>query len=222
METDIDGDAARSVRRIGALLRSTRQERGLSIEALARAAGVGAGTVSQYERGRGNPTLQTLRKLARALDLSLAAFHASSSTLDSGDDLADPHGTDGSTLVTRWLPPVRAGRVDVVRADERRQLVLPGPGPVYEILSPDLDGAILLMQSRFRVGFDNFDEPFQHPGEEVVTLTAGRLEGRIADTQFTLEPGDSVTFDASLPHGWRTLGDTDAELYSALTPPVLK
>lgn len=93
---------------------------------------------------------------------------------------------------------------------------------MYEILSPDLEGAILLMQSRFRVGFDNFDEPFQHPGEEVVTVIAGRLEARIGDNELTLAPGDTVTFDASLPHGWRTLGDSDAELYSALTPPMLK
>lgn len=84
MKSETDGGAARSVRRIGELLRSTRQERGLSIEALARAAGVGAGTVSQYERGRGNPTFQTLRKLAAILDVPLTAFYATSSAPGSG------------------------------------------------------------------------------------------------------------------------------------------
>lgn len=216
MKIQTDDSVDRSNRAIGKLLRSTRQERGLSIESVAKAAGIGAGTISQYERGLGNPTIQTLRRLGDALDLSLAEF--ASTPLVADGETQHKHGA----AVTQGEHGVRKGRVDVVRTDRRRQLVLPGACAIYEILSPDLDGALLVMQNIFRVGFDNFDLPFQHTGEEVLTVIEGRLEGRIGDTSVTLEPGDTVTFDASLPHGWRTLGTTDAKLYSALTPPTLK
>ncbi|WP_208024433.1 helix-turn-helix domain-containing protein [Amycolatopsis pithecellobii] len=212
-EHDDDG-----IRAMGKQLRSTRRARGLSIEALAKAAGVGAGTVSQYERGMGNPTVQTLRKLADVLDVPLTAFASGPPPMSNGD----PHHGRGDAPPAPWTPAARPGRVDVVRADGRRRLTLPGVGPVYDILSPDLDGSLLLMHSVFRVGFDNFDAPFQHVGEEVIVLVEGRLEGRIGDQSVILEAGDTVTFDASLRHGWRTLGDTDASLYSAITPPTLK
>lgn len=217
MKIESDVNVVRSIHAIGSLLRATRRQRELSIEDLANAAGVGTGTVSQYERGMGNPTIQTLRKLAQALDLPLAAFYGDPS---SGDD--QEHPAPSVEALAEWPNTHRRGRVSVVPADGRRQLTLPGVGPVYDILSPNLDGALLLMHSVFRVGFDNLEAPFEHPGEEVITLTEGRLEGRIGETSVILEEGDTVTFDAWLPHGWRTLGDVDAKLYSALTPPILK
>jgi DNA-binding XRE family transcriptional regulator/mannose-6-phosphate isomerase-like protein (cupin superfamily) len=213
-----DDSTERGIRAIGKQLRLTRRARGLSIEALAKSAGVGAGTVSQYERGMGNPTIETLRKLAAVLDVPLTAFASGPSATSNGY----PHHTGPDASTTQWTPAVRPGRVDVVRADGRRRLTLPGVGPAYDILSPDFDGALLLMHSVFRVGFDNFDVPFQHVGEEAVVVVEGRLEGRIGDRSLILDAGDTVTFDASLSHGWRTLGDTDATLYSAITPPTLK
>ena len=46
---------------------------GLKQEELARAAGIRAGTVSDYERGKLTPGLKTLGRLADALGFSLAA-----------------------------------------------------------------------------------------------------------------------------------------------------
>lgn len=219
MKMDENQDQAVNIAAIGKVLRTARKEKGLSIEMLAKTAGVGAGTVSMYERGMGNPTVQTLRRLADILGLPLTGLATSPSAVDAL--VPHPSSADENRTVS-LMPRFQAGRVSIVRQSERRRLVLPGVGPVYDILSPDLDGALLLMHSIFRVGFDNLDEPFQHFGEEVVTVLEGRLEGRIGDTTFVLEEGDTVTFDAALPHGWRTLGDTNASLYSALTPPVLK
>jgi transcriptional regulator with XRE-family HTH domain len=217
MNVNLDEGAAQSVRAMGVQLRVMRKEQGLSIEELAKTAGVGAGTVSQYERGMGNPTVHTLRKLTDALGLPMSAL--ASSSLPS---VADLHGAPNVSDGSQWTSLVRAGRVDVVRVEDRRRLVLPGVGPSYEILSPDMNGALLVMLSVFRVGFDNFDQPFEHAGEEAITVTDGRLEGLIGGTSVVLEKGDTVTFDASLPHAWRTLGESDATLYSAITPPTLK
>lgn len=52
-------------------LREVRLDRGLSQEGLAALAGVGRHAVERAERGEAAPTLWTLRKVARALDLDL-------------------------------------------------------------------------------------------------------------------------------------------------------
>jgi transcriptional regulator with XRE-family HTH domain len=56
-------------------IRKVRDSRGMTIEDLARKAGVNKGTVSEIERGTANPTQSTLESLAKALDTSLAMLY---------------------------------------------------------------------------------------------------------------------------------------------------
>lgn len=58
---------------VGARLRVLREQQGLSLSALARAASLGKGTLSELESGQRNPTLETLFALTSALGLPLAA-----------------------------------------------------------------------------------------------------------------------------------------------------
>src|SRR5581483_5197516 len=67
------GDLARLV---GDRLRTVRKERGLSVGALAAAADIGKGSLSEIENGARNPTLGTLYALAGALGVPLAALLA--------------------------------------------------------------------------------------------------------------------------------------------------
>jgi transcriptional regulator with XRE-family HTH domain len=55
--------------RFGGNLRWARERAGLSQEALANEAGVDRAAVSVFERGRRNPNLRTILRLARALEL---------------------------------------------------------------------------------------------------------------------------------------------------------
>ena len=63
-------------RLVGARLRAARRERGRSLAALADAAGVGKGSLSEIENGARNPTLSTLYALAGALGVPLATLLA--------------------------------------------------------------------------------------------------------------------------------------------------
>ena len=64
----------------GRALRQLRTERRLSQEALAHAADLDRTYVSGIERGERNPTLESIQKLAKALDLRVSelARHAES------------------------------------------------------------------------------------------------------------------------------------------------
>ena len=63
-------------RLVGERLRAARRARGLSLGALAEAARVGKGSLSEIENGTRNPTLGTLYSLAGALGVPLAVLLA--------------------------------------------------------------------------------------------------------------------------------------------------
>jgi transcriptional regulator with XRE-family HTH domain len=69
-------DVVRSeVQRLGRLIRLARGDR-YSLEALATRSGVSTGLLSQIERRIGNPSFQTLLRLAHALDIPVAKLLA--------------------------------------------------------------------------------------------------------------------------------------------------
>lgn len=79
----------------GARVRALRQERGLTLTALAAAAGIGKGSLSELESGRRNPTLDTLYAVAGPLGVPLAAL------LDfSAGAVASDEGFEGVLLHT--------------------------------------------------------------------------------------------------------------------------
>jgi transcriptional regulator with XRE-family HTH domain len=63
-------------RLVGERLRAARRERGLSVGALAEAAVIGKGSLSEIENGARNPTLSTLYALADTLGVPLATLLA--------------------------------------------------------------------------------------------------------------------------------------------------
>jgi transcriptional regulator with XRE-family HTH domain len=176
---------------LGRVLRETRVAAHLSVEALAAAAGVSAGSISQLERGRGNPSFLTLRRLATALQVPLGHF----------------------------LQGPETGQM-VVRAEQRRRLRLPTePGLVYELLTPGLGGALEVLRSQIPPGFDNRDQPFQHVGEECVHLLSGTLQVGFGGRRYELAEGDSITYDSSVAHYWVNATDAVAVIIGAVTPP---
>lgn len=59
---------------LGQAVRRRRHTKGLTIEALARKAGMSARHLGLIERGHGNPRWDTLSALASALDMSLSVL----------------------------------------------------------------------------------------------------------------------------------------------------
>lgn len=70
----------------GARVRALRQECGLTLTALAAAAGIGKGSLSELESGRRNPTLDTLYAVAGPLGVPLAALLDFSAGAVASDD----------------------------------------------------------------------------------------------------------------------------------------
>ncbi|NLW07604.1 MAG: helix-turn-helix domain-containing protein [Clostridia bacterium] len=67
---------------LGHKLRQIREEQGLTQAELAKAAGVSAGLIGQIEHGKVQPSLKTLEKIGRVLDVSPCYFIADDAGLE--------------------------------------------------------------------------------------------------------------------------------------------
>ena len=148
---------------LGAQLREQRSGR-FTVEELADRAGVSAGLISQIERGIGNPSFATLLRLANSLDLPLASM------------FADPDPGNEQMLVRRA---------------DRRRIEIPSQGIMMELIVPDAERKLGVVNMTIPARFDGSSVPHSHEGEEVVLINAGRLVATVAGRDFELEAGDS-------------------------------
>jgi transcriptional regulator with XRE-family HTH domain len=175
----------------GARLRSLREGMDLSLRDLADRSGVSAPMLSQVERGETSPTLAVAERIAGGLELSLSQLLR----LDE---------TDG---------------VSVVRAEERRR---GGRGKHrYQVLTPPLPGLRAevslhsLAPGASTAGPD--DPPMHEPGSrETAVVENGPVRFVCGDGAHDLEDGDSVTFDADLPHHFENPGDEESRFYAVV------
>jgi len=180
------------VKGLGRAIKAARRERGLTVEGLARKAGVSTGLISQLERGFGNPSFLTLQRLAEALELPFGHFMQG--------------------------PPSQNGMV--VRADQRKRLIMPHPTEiVHELLTPDLRGSLEVLRTNLPPGWSNEDQPFHHPGEECVHVLSGSLRVTVGSSSWELAEGDSITYDSATPHWYANHTDQPAVVIGAVTPP---
>jgi transcriptional regulator with XRE-family HTH domain len=165
---------------VGRNVRALRQQRRMTIDALAAAAGVSRGTVIQIETARGNPSIGTLVGLAAALRVGVAS-------LVDGD--AGP-------------------RVVVRRAAEAARLwsSAAGSSAVFRI-GTDPPDVVELWDWTLQPG-DCFDGEAHPMGtQEVLSVLSGRLGLRVGGTEQQLDAGDTVLFQAHAPHRYTGEGD---------------
>jgi len=167
---------------IGPRLRALREGMDLSLRDLAERTGVSAPMLSQVERGETSPTLAVAHRIAAGLDLSLSQLLR----LDEG-------------------PPVSVVRGDDAKPGRERR------GHRTEVLTPPLPGQRAeLSRHTLEPGAatgDPQDPPLHEPGaREIAHVEAGTLALCIDDERHELHAGDTVTFDADLPHHFENPG----------------
>jgi len=176
---------------LGPRIRALRQARRLTLRELAERAGVTESFLSQVEREVTSPSIASVQRIARGLDLAIAELFIEE----------PPHGR-------------------VVRRPERRRIVYPGLKAVDEFLTAGLDGRLQVILSTIEPGGGTGDEPYAHESdEEVVIVLAGRLELWVAGEHHLLEEGDSVTYSSRLLHRNVNPGPSTATVLFCLTPP---
>jgi transcriptional regulator with XRE-family HTH domain len=166
----------------GSRIKALRDAMGLSLRDLAERSGVSAPMLSQVERGETSPTLAVAEKIATGLDLTLSQLLR----LDEGQHVA------------------------VSRAGERRRLERGGHR--FEELTPPLPGqradvSLHTLEPGATTG-GREDPPMHEPGSrETAVVLNGHLALFVEGARHDLGSGDSVTFDADLPHHFENDGE---------------
>ena len=101
---------------------------------------------------------------------------------------------------------------------EARKVIRPSGAPVsYELISPDVRHKIEMIIVRLEPGLDS--AAMAHEGEECALVLRGRVAITVGDVEYELDTGDSIYYDSGLPHKARAIGEEQAEIVSAITPP---
>jgi transcriptional regulator with XRE-family HTH domain len=161
------------VDRIGRRLRSIRAERGMTLEQVATSSGLTRAFISQLERGTTSASVSSLYRICATLGVELQEL---------------------------FEPP----QSSLVRAAERKASFLGGTGVVDYLLTPQSERRAELIETHIEPGGTADEELFTRPGDLVIVhVQHGTLEIRMESDTVTLEEGDTLTFDPTIPHTWR-------------------
>lgn len=178
---------------LGNAIRTHRKQENMTLLDLAKRAGFSISYLSQIERNLLTPSIDTLRRLAEELGIPAGQLMLK--------DARQPNSP-----------------VAVVRRSERKQLAFPGSNIHYELLTPDMRRRASLLWVEAPPGSES-GPLFSHEGEDGVVVLKGAIEVEVGSVWHHLEAGDSIYFNAGIPHRWRNSGGVSAEAVWLSTPP---
>jgi XRE family transcriptional regulator, regulator of sulfur utilization len=176
---------------VGPRVRALREAAGLSLRDLAERTGVSAPMLSQVERGETSPTLAVAEKIATGLELTL-------SQLLRIDE-------NGHVVITRVTDRRRRRR----RGHSVEELTPPLPGQRADVSEHTLAAGAATGGPA--------DPPLHEPGSrETAVVLAGAIDLFIDGARHELREGDSVTFDADLPHHFENRSEAAARFLAVV------
>lgn len=179
---------------IGHKLKGVRERKGLTLKNLAEMTSLSESLLSQIERGRVSPSLDSLMSITGALQI-------------------DPE------YLFRDLK--RNKTVSVVPGNRRNSRTI--EGVIYEQLSiigegpsEHLSEAVLL---EIPPGMQKRSPDYGHTGTELGFILEGSGSFAYGTETYELEAGDSISFAADLPHALNNRGTGKLKALWVLTPP---
>ncbi|QTQ11196.1 helix-turn-helix domain-containing protein [Treponema parvum] len=178
----------------GEKLRAVRERKGYTLRTVAERAGVSESLVSQIERNRVSPAIDTLLGLAAVLDINL-------------EFLFEEYRRDR---------PVK-----IIRKDEGR-IVSEKDITFEEISHPETGNGEHAFEAfilRVPVASHTHKGSYGHLGMEFGFIVRGKAELHYENLVYELNEGDSVSFSAGTPHVIYNIGQVPLEAIWVVTPP---
>lgn len=177
---------------IGKKLKATRLNSGLTIQELTNLSGVSANMISRLERGLTVPSVKILMKLAAAFGKSIGYF------VEDAEKC--------STVVL-----TRKGQGEPIFFYKDKQ-------QITSLTQGLRDPSFTVLHDTLEINCNSGGREMVHAGEEFVMVLNGRLEFTIQNARYILDPGDSISFKASLPHMWRNVDNGPTEVLWVVSP----
>jgi transcriptional regulator with XRE-family HTH domain len=176
-----DDDLGALAAKIGAAVRELRDARRWSLGELARASGLSKTILAKIERGDGNPSVETLWRVSRAL---------------------------GVPLGTLLSPPSRRPRVRAIRARAGEPLASESGMAAWLLHAAGHEHRSEVFDIELPRGVDQATDGHLPGTEELIVCVKGRVRVGPYDQEVELGPGDAVWFTADMPHHYEALRDT--------------
>jgi transcriptional regulator with XRE-family HTH domain len=176
---------------LGKRIQDLRRRRGLTTGELAARVQVTSGFISQLEHSKTDPSLQTLQRVAAALQVPLSYLMLEDET-----------------------------KPQVVRKGERNVIHVDQGGLRASMLSPLPSRNLELVLLELPPGNVSWRKLRCHDGYECHLVVKGKVRADHGDDTYLLEAGDSIFWDGTAPHRLENVGDEMAEIVMALTPPA--
>jgi transcriptional regulator with XRE-family HTH domain len=164
--------------RVGERVKRVRENRELSLKDVSQRTGIDEITLRHIEEGSLMPPLGTVIKLAKALEMKMGYFI-------SGDE-EKPY-----TIVRSQ------DRKVISRFDSRKGKHY---GYAYESLAPykkdrHMEPFLVTLEPA-----STETERSTHDGQEFIFVLNGKMEVRLEEAIYVLEPGDAIYYDSTVPH----------------------
>jgi transcriptional regulator with XRE-family HTH domain len=179
--------------RVGRVIRAHRAAQGRSLGDLARASGLSKTILARIEGGDGNPSLETLWRISRALRVPL------------GELLGEDEGP----------------RVRVIRHGAGEELHADSGMSAWLLHADGRERRTEVFELRFDAGVEQRAEAHIPGTEELVVCTRGRMRVGPVGDEAELDAGDAVWFAADVAHRYAGVRDALA-LCWMLYPPALR
>ncbi|MGM9923519.1 MAG: helix-turn-helix domain-containing protein [Bacillus sp. (in: firmicutes)] len=171
-------------------LAEIRKSRALSLNQVAEMTGVSKAMIAQIEKGKSNPTVTTLWKIANGLQVSFSVFMKEGDgpkvTTITVDELESIIDEDGNYLVYSIFPY--------------------HPEKKFEIYAIDL-----------KPGFRHNAE--RHLGEEYILLKSGELTLKVNNEEYVLKTGEALSFAADVDHSYINATEDMVSFYNVIYYP---
>lgn len=179
MDYDID---------IGKKIKQLRKNKEMTIRNLASETGITASMISQIENNQVNPSINSLKVIAKALNIPLYLFFK--------------ENEDAKTMI--------------VHPNERTTLGQKNQDTIYELLTPDTRGNIEFGCMRIPCCKNTAEFKQSHTGEEVDLVMKGEVLLELEDESILMKQGDSIRIPAGAKHRWVNQAEKEAEVVYAI------
>jgi transcriptional regulator with XRE-family HTH domain len=175
---------------------------GLSQRRLAELSGVPHGQISMIETNRSSPSVSSLRKIIGGLNVTMSEFFEPDSPANTAVFFKPGDLRDLTSRIYSALEEPH-GRMTLMQVGDAKAHNLQ------------------ILYERYEPGADTGETMLEHVANEGGVVISGEIEVTVGDQVMILKAGDSYLFNSTLPHRFRNIGDREATVVSACTPPYL-
>ena len=182
------------VMKIGKRLKNLRKQKKITLEELAKKSGVQIATLSRIENDLMTGTLVSHIDICKVLGISLSEFYR---------EIEEEHKAVSLTK----------------RKEKQKPSFVHAKKAITEILTTEVaDKKMMPLLIKIQKGGETHREESKVGSEKFIYILEGKIKAKIGKEEYNLSKGDSIYFDASLPHLFRNAGKNEAQILNILSP----